>query len=445
MSQTKAQLIDGKGSVDLGALSISGSAADNSVNIDSSSRLLVGTSSARSFVGTERLVQIEGTSPSTTNLSITRNSNDSGSGNLFLGKSRGTANGSNTIVQSGDGLGGVYFNGTDGTQFVTGAFIACEVDGTPGANDMPGRLVFTTTADGASSPTERMRIDSSGRLLVGTSTAQGQSIFQAVGNSSASTDPGDIRVIRGLNISSIGTNVGAELGIIKFGALENSVCAQISAVCDANWSAGDTPGRLVFSTTADGASSPAERMRISNNGGTSITATLNDVHSLANTNNSTFTGTLLTLSTYRNTSNSTYEFLACVRQGFAVALQIKDSGNVYNTNQVYGQLSDAKLKQDIEPAGSQWSDIRSLQVQKFRFKDEPDAPLQIGLIAQEVEQISPGLIDEFPDRDAEGNELGTTTKAVKYSVLYMKAVKALQEAMERIEALEAKVAALEAS
>jgi hypothetical protein len=185
-------------------------------------------------------------------------------------------------------------------------------------------------------------------------------------------------------------------------------------------------------------------MRISNNGGTSITATLNDVHSLANTNNSTFTGTLLTLSTYRNTSNSTYEFLACVRQGFAVALQIKDSGNVYNTNQVYGQLSDAKLKQDIEPAGSQWSDIRSLQVQKFRFKDEPDAPLQIGLIAQEVEQISPGLIDEFPDRDAEGNELGTTTKAVKYSVLYMKAVKALQEAMERIEQLETEMAEVKA-
>jgi hypothetical protein len=77
---------------------------------------------------------------------------------------------------------------------------------------------------------ERARIDSSGRLLVGTSSAQGQSIFQAVGNSSASTDPGDIRVIRGLNISSIGANVGAELGIIKFGALENSVCQQICSL-----------------------------------------------------------------------------------------------------------------------------------------------------------------------------------------------------------------------
>jgi hypothetical protein len=157
-----------------GALAIATNASER-VRIDSSGRLLVGTSSARSFVGTERLVQIEGTSGSTTNLSITRNSNDSGSGNLFLGKSRGTANGSNTIVQSGDGLGGVYFNGTDGTQFVTGAFIACEVDGTPGANDMPGRLVFSTTADGASGSTERVRIANNGNFYIGGGTSFGAS------------------------------------------------------------------------------------------------------------------------------------------------------------------------------------------------------------------------------------------------------------------------------
>jgi hypothetical protein len=51
--------------------------------------------------------------------------------------------------------------------------------------------------------------------------------------------------------------------------------------------------------------------------------------------------------------------------------------------------------------------------------------------------VSPGLVSESPDRDEEGNDLGTVTKSVNYSVLYMKAVKALQEAMERIEQLEA--------
>jgi hypothetical protein len=59
------------------------------------------------------------------------------------------------------------------------------------------------------------------------------------------------------------------------------------------------------------------------------------------------------------------------------------------------------------------------------------------LVAQEAELVSPGLVSESPDRDDEGNDLGTVTKSVNYSVLYMKAVKALQEAMERIEQLEA--------
>jgi len=67
------------------------------------------------------------------------------------------------------------------------------------------------------------------------------------------------------------------------------------------------------------------------------------------------------------------------------------------------------------------------------------------LIAQEVELVCPGLVNESPDRDEEGNNLETTTKSISYSVLYMKAVKALQEAMERIETLEADVAALKAS
>jgi hypothetical protein len=77
------------------------------------------------------------------------------------------------------------------------------------------------------------------------------------------------------------------------------------------------------------------------------------------------------------------------------------------------------------------------------FPKEGQTHTQIGLVAQEVELVSPGLVSESPDRDAEGNDLGTVTKSVNYSVLYMKAVKALQEAMERIESLEAAVTALQ--
>jgi len=129
---------------------------------DSSSRLLVGTSSARSTSTVVWRSQIEGAGEFT-GLGITTNQDGTGGAYLSLAKSRGTVLGSNTIVQNGDGLGYILFSGADGTDANTqAAFIGCEVDGTPGANDMPGRLVFYTTADGASSPTERMRIDSTG-------------------------------------------------------------------------------------------------------------------------------------------------------------------------------------------------------------------------------------------------------------------------------------------
>jgi hypothetical protein len=97
---------------------------------------------------------------------------------LIFNKARSSTIGTNTVVAANDLLGQITFKGADGTNQVTAALIKTEVDGTPGANDMPGRLVFSTTADGASSPTERLRIDSSGRLLVGKSTATGAAIFQ---------------------------------------------------------------------------------------------------------------------------------------------------------------------------------------------------------------------------------------------------------------------------
>jgi hypothetical protein len=117
------------------------------------------------------------------------------------------------------------------------------------------------------------------------------------------------------------------------------------------------------------------------------------------------------------------------------------NGNVVNTNNSYGAISDVKLKENIVDATSQWNDIRALQVRKYNFK-EGQIHTQIGLIAQEVELVSPGLVTESPDRDGDNNDIGTVTKSVNYSVLYMKAVKALQEAMERIENLEADVAQL---
>jgi hypothetical protein len=144
---------------------------DEKVRIDSSGRLLVGTTLARANfyngANTAR-IQLEGTNYQNAAFAIVCNANSNDKGSLILAKNRGTTIGSNTIVQDGDDLGSIEFQGSDGAEFVQAANIKAEVDGTPGANDMPGRLVFSTTADGASNPTERMRITSGGNVGIGT-------------------------------------------------------------------------------------------------------------------------------------------------------------------------------------------------------------------------------------------------------------------------------------
>lgn len=127
-------------------------------------------------------------------------------------------------------------------------------------------------------------------------------------------------------------------------------------------------------------------------------------------------------------------------------LRVKGDGDCQNTGNSYGAISDSKLKENIVDANSQWDDIKGVRVRNYNFKSSTGyrTHTQIGVIAQELEAVSPGLVKESNDEDADGNSLGTTTKTVSYSVLYMKAVKALQEAMNRIETLETKVAALEA-
>lgn len=86
---------------------------------------------------------------------------------ITIGRSRSGTIGTHTIVQSGDSVGAVGFVGSDGTNFIPAASITSEIDGTPGSNDMPGRLVFSTTADGASTATEKFRIGSAGQLGIG--------------------------------------------------------------------------------------------------------------------------------------------------------------------------------------------------------------------------------------------------------------------------------------
>ena len=137
--------------------------------------------------------------------------------------------------------------------------------------------------------------------------------------------------------------------------------------------------------------------------------------------------------------------------GGGYAAIIYGNGDILNQNGSYGTLSDAKLKQDIVPATSQWNDIKAIGslMKKYHLKTNPTGPLQLGLIAQELQTVSPGLVSAaddfvFAEDPVTGETVrkptGDQTLQVSQSVLYMKAVKALSEALVRIEALEAKLA-----
>jgi hypothetical protein len=249
------------------------------MRIDTAGRLLVGTSTARSnfnnTTDTTRL-QIEGTDAATSSLSLVCNN---GGGvpvaSIHLAKSDGASIGSTGAVANNWDLGDIRFSGSDGTEFVQAASIACEVDGTPGANDMPGRLVFSTTADGASNPGEAMRISSGRNVLL-------------------SGCPGD--TLNVTNTSGAGTT-----NTFIVGRYSNS--------------AGTTDG--------------------------------------------------------------------------TISLLVYTNGNVQNTNNSYGAISDIKLKENIVDANSQWDDLKALQVRNYNFKEPASRPTPKSVLSPKKLNSSP--------------------------------------------------------
>ncbi len=116
-------------------------------------------------------------------------------------------------------------------------------------------------------------------------------------------------------------------------------------------------------------------------------------------------------------------------------LQIKNSGNVNNYNNSYGSLSDVRLKENITDVSPQLSDLLQLRIVHFNRIDDPTKRKQVGLIAQEVEQVKPGLVEE-----GEGGY-----KGVKYSLLTPMLVKSVQEIVAHAQVLKGRVDTLEAT
>jgi hypothetical protein len=127
--------------------------------------------------------------------------------------------------------------------------------------------------------------------------------------------------------------------------------------------------------------------------------------------------------------DNTAKFLNCA-DGTTNRCIIYSDGDLQNHDNSYGAISDERLKKDIKEANSQWDDIRDLPIKKYKFKSDKDNREHLGLVAQEIMESNPGLVNYDKKEDL---------YSVQYSILYMKAVKALQEALIRIEKLESQI------
>ena len=324
--------------------------------LDSSDRLLIGTTTARANFYNSTVsaaLQIEGTEIDDRVFSMVSSSSTTTAGpRLTLCHQLSGTIGGNTIVGSDTDLGSLVFQGSDGSDFVRAAQIVAYTDGTPGADDMPGRLVFSTTADGASSPTERMRIDSTGLVEID------------------------------------------------------------KARCDAG-------GGLDF-----------------------LPSTVNRVVLRCR---STSTGTV-SLATFGNPN------------GTVGSISTSGSATAFNTS------SDYRLKENVTPVTDGITRLQQLKPSRFNFIADPDTIVD-GFIAHEAQAVVPECVtgthdevevwsegEELPDGVSVGDnkldEAGNTIpiyQGIDQSKLVPLLTAALQEAIAKIETLEAKVAALEAN
>jgi hypothetical protein len=248
-------------------------------------------------------------------------------------------------LQSGDDFGTVAFVGSDGTGLIRGAQISAAVDGTPVTNDMPGRLVFSTTADGASSPTERMRIRQDGT----------------------------------------------------------------------GW----------FNTTSAGSGNSAGTYRFSQIGG------LNTIIAEQNT------GSGWNFTSNAQSNAGTHAHINFLQNGTSVGT-ITSAGSTTS----YSTSSDYRLKDNISPLTGAIDRINDLQVHRFNFISDPARTVD-GFIAHEAQAVVPECVTGEKDAvDDDGNPI---YQGIDQSKLVPLLTAALQEAIGRIETLEAEVTALKAS
>lgn len=262
--------------------------ANNFAALDGSG-IVVGYTNPLTIGGVESKLQMHGTGVSDSYQFIGAWSNGTFEPVLGFLKSRSTTIGTvnASALSDADPLGSIRAYVDDSNDLAHyAAEITFQADGAHAVNDVPGSILFSTTPSGSSTPTEKMRLTAAGELLIGTTstvTTAGRTANLQHHTTSA-TDHGiqlgrfDGATVNGVGIdlvksrnNSIGAattkvEVNDTIGwVFAYGADGSNLASEVAGITfavDAATGVGDTPGRIVFSTTADGAATATEAMRI---------------------------------------------------------------------------------------------------------------------------------------------------------------------------------------
>ena len=265
---------------------------------------------------------------------------------------------------------------------------------------------------------ERMRLDASGNLGLGTTSPASYGVIAAYKAS------GSASYIVGVNGGGCQTAIGVAgdngslLGTLTNHALRLVTNGNVQATIDSS-------GNLLVGTTS------ATNKRVVSLVGNSVSITGYYAESGSSYTGGHFLGASATAA-----GTGWYHFVG-QSSGGTNNILIFGNGNVQNANNSYGAISDIKLKENITDASPKLEKLCQVRVVNYNLIGDYENHKQIGVIAQELETVFPSMVEESPDKDAEGNDLGTTTKSVKYSVFVPMLIKAIQELKAEFDAYKA--------
>ena len=453
------------------AVSFNGSAPVNSMVLDSSGRLGIGTSTPQAPLHIEKSIVSNDTHTGAVILARTSNIGSS----LFHQYSTGFAgeafglsvHGGTTLTNTtytkylvSQGGTHVWYGSTTATEHMrltpTGLGIGTTSPGSPlTIESSAGNQVKITYPSVASyflnatsggdfainkDGTERARIDSSGRLLVGTSTSPtvGQGQYSRVviqGFTGNNSGQGMLSLASGKAASSLVPGSDG-VGEIVFSDNSGIDLARITCQPDANTGVGDYPSRLVFSTTPSGSASPSPRMTISQAGHVLIAQTTGDYNTVGNS--------LFANGTAQFVSSSVTTFNLNRKASDGVVVQFYRDTNtpgsisVTTTATTYATSSDYRLKENVAEVTDGITRLQQLKPSRFNFIADPDKTVD-GFIAHEVQDIVPEAITG--EKDAVDDDGNPVYQGIDQSKLVPLLTAALQEAVAKIESLEVRLTA----